>query len=268
MTKKDIQIELYQYPMIFDSLQYFEFANKLAEKLNEDKSILDKYPTEGKQKIFKQNLLVYHQLTVDGMLMNAPIAEQRLRYQQDGWFIWMQNYDFTTSYPCKDNDELFTYWFDKYFDRYFTQINFGDKYFVEAINNYKSRQYYCCVCGLFPLIEFIERRISKFDGESIFHIKKALDEKQVQNLSGCRSYFEKFENNLNSFLKNNIYALSTEVEKEPKVICRNRVLHGIFTRNINRTDCLKLFCIVKSMAQFANWLHSLEEIKRLSTELK
>ena len=118
------------------------------------------------------------------------------------------------------------------------------------------------------MIEFLERRISKFDGEGVFHIKNALDGSQVKDLSGYKKYFEKFESNLNQFLKDNIYAVSAETDEEPIFICRNRVLHGIFTRNISKTDCLKLFCIVKSMAQFANWLHSLEEIKRLTTELK
>lgn len=263
-----MEIELYTYPLIFDSLQYFDFANQLAEKLNVDKGILEKYPTKENQTTFDKNLLVYHCLIADGTVMNGTIAESNLRYQKDGWFIWLQTYNFTPGIPCKDNDELFTYWFDKYFDRHFGIADFGGRYFFEAINNYKSGQYYSCVCGLFPLIEFLERRISKFDGESVFHIKKALEESQVKDLSGYKKYFEEFESNLNAFLKENIYAVSAEIEEEPKVICRNRVLHGIFTRDINKTDCLKLFCIVKSMSQFANWLYSLEEISRLKEVLE
>ena len=264
-----MKIELYEYPPIFTSCDYFGFANELSEKLNADKAILDKEPTEENQIAFKNNLLVYHCSVADGTVMNGHIAESNLKYQQDGWFIWLQTYNFfSVAIESTSTDEQFTYWFDKYFDRHFGNINFGGSYFAEAINNYKSAQYYSCVCGLFPLIEFFERKISKFDGESVFHIKKALVESQVKDLSGYKAYFEKFENNLNVFLKDNIYAVSPENEEEPKVICRNRVLHGIFTRDFNKTDCLKLFCIVKSMAQFANWLHSLEEIKRLNAELK
>ncbi len=263
-----MKIELYEYPPIFDSLQYFESANQLAEKLSADKKILDEYPTEENITTFKKNLLVYHSLIADGTVINGTIAESNLKYQQDGWFIWLQTFTFfSVAIESTDTNEQFTYWFDKYFDRHFGNINFGGRYFNEAINNYKGGQYYSCVCGLFPLIEFLERRISKFDGESVFHIKKALDESQIKDLSGYKKYFEEFESNLNQFLKDNIYAVSAETDEEPKFICRNRVLHGIFTRNINKTDCLKLFCIVKSMIQFANWLNSLEEIKKLEAEL-
>lgn len=263
-----MKIEFYEYPPIFTSNDYFGFANQLAEKLNADKVILDNEPTEENQFAFKKNLLVYHYLVADGAVMNGHIAESNLKYQKDGWFIWLQTYNFYTyDDKFKSIDDKFTYWFDTYFDKYFGSIDFGGRYFAEAVNNYKSGQFYSCVCGLFPLIEFLERRISKFDGDSVFHIKQALDESQVKDLSGYKTYFEKFESNLNQFLKDNIYAVSTETDAEPKIICRNRVLHGIFTRDINKTDCLKLFCIVKSMAQFANWLHSLEEIKRLNSEL-
>lgn len=263
-----MKIELYEYPSIFASCDYFVYANQLAEKLNADEAILDKYPTDENHIAFKKNLLVYHCLIADGAVMNGSIAESNLKYQNDGWFIWLQTYNFYTyDDKFKSIDDKFTYWFDTYFDKHFGNINFGGRYFAEAVNNYKSGQYYSCVCGLFPLIEFLERRISKFDGASVFHIKQALGESQVKDLSGYKKYFEEFENNLNQFLKDNIYAVSTETDAEPKVICRNRVLHGILTRDINKTDCLKLFCIVKSMAQFANRLHSLEEIKRLSEEL-
>lgn len=258
-----MRIEPYGYPPILHSMQYFELANDLAKKINVDKEILDKDPTEENKDTFNKNLLVYHYLIVDGTVINGSFSESNLRYQQDGWFIWLQNYSFTTSYPYNSNDELFTYWFDKYFDQNFSNVEYGGRYLVEAINNYKYGQYYSCVCGLFPLIEFFERRIAKFDGESVFHIKKALEESQVKDLSGYKKYFEDFETNLNTFLKDNIYAVSAEADEEPNVICRNRVLHGIFTRDINKTDCLKLFCIVKSMSQFAYWLYSLEEIKRL-----
>ena len=261
---ENTKIELYEYPMIWDSFQYFESANRLAAKIAADKKILEKYPTAQNKTAFNKNLLTYHHLVVEGSIVNAAIAESNLGYQEEGWFIWLQIYNFTiVGTPFKDIDEKFTYWFDNNFDMHFGKVDFGGRYFSEAVNNYKSGQYYSCVCGLFPLIEFFERRISKFDGESIFNIKKALGESQVKDLSGYKKYFEEFESNLNKFLKENIYAVSAESDEEPKVICRNRVLHGIFTRDINKTDCLKLFCIVKSMALFANWLHSLEEIKRL-----
>ena len=269
MEEANTKISIYQYPAIYSSTQYFGYMNELAKKLESDEEILDKYPTSENQRAYKTNMLIYHWLHVNGTIMNGALAESNLDYQKDGWFIWLQTFDyFVPSASFKNIDEKFTYCFDKYFDDNFLAIEFGGRYWIEAINNYKSGQYYSCVCGLFPLIEFFERRISGFDGESIFNIKKALGESRVKDLSGYKEYFEKFESNLNLLLKDNVYAVSAEIEEEPKFICRNRVLHGIFTRDINKTDCLKLFCIVKSMAQFLNWLHSLEEIRRLSAELK
>lgn len=133
-----MKIELYECPPIFDSLQYFECANQLAAKINADKKILEEYPTDENKKAFNKNLLVHHCLVAEGTVMNGIIAESNLKYQQYGWFIWLQTYIFTLGVPCKDNDEKFTYWFDKYFDRYFGSINFGGRYFVEAVNNYNS----------------------------------------------------------------------------------------------------------------------------------
>ena len=186
-------IEPFKYPLIFDSLQYFESANQLAKKLNADKKILDECPTKENQTAFNKNLFLYHYLIAEGTMMNGAIAESNLKYQEDGWFIWLQTYNFYISgAPFKNTDDEFTYWFDTNFDMYFSKVDFGGKYFSEAINNYKSGQYYSCVCGLFPLIEYLERRISKFDGESIFHIKKALEESRVKDLSGYKKYFEEF----------------------------------------------------------------------------
>lgn len=151
---------------------------------------------------------------VEGSALNATIAERNLEDQKDGWFIWLQIYNFYIGgEPFKNIDEKFTYWFDTNFDMHFGKVDFGGKYFTEAIDNYKGGQYYSCVCGLFPLIEVFERRISKFNGESIFHIKKALDKSQVKDLSGYKKYFKEFEANLNKFLKENIYAVSSESDE-------------------------------------------------------
>lgn len=164
--------------------------------------------------MFNKNLLAYHYIVVQGSIINGTIAEQNLEYQKDGWFIGLQTYNFYISgAPFKNTDEKFTYWFDTNFDMHFGKDDFGGRYFSEAINNYKSGQYYSCVSGLFPLIEYFERRISKFDGESVFRIKKALDESQLNDLSGYKKYFEEFESNLNKFLKDNIYAVSSETEE-------------------------------------------------------
>ena len=170
---KEIQtnVEPYEYPLIMHSMQYFAFAEELADKIEKDKKILTEYPTIENEITFKRNLYIYYLLVADGTAVNASIAERNLEYQKDGWFIWLQNYNFTTSYPYKNNDELFTYCFDKYFDRHFNSQLCGGNYFQEAIENNKLGYYYACVCCLFTLIEYYERFISKFDGQTVFKIK-------------------------------------------------------------------------------------------------
>ena len=73
---------------------------------------------------------------------------------------------------------------------------------------------------------------------------------------------------MNSFLSNYVYSSSTESEEEPKVISRNRVLHGILTRDVNKTDCLKLFCIYCSLYSFNSWIETFTKVKRLKLDLK
>ena len=270
MEEAQEKIKIYPYPVIYSSSQHFSCAKELREKLYGDRKILDKHRTKDNYKAYLQNWLVYHLLVVNGTNWNGVLAEKSLEYQKDGWFIWLQNFEFyVPGVEFKNNDEKFTYYFDKYFDYEFLPISrYGAKYWLEAMNNYKDGQYYSCVCGLFPLIEYFQKQISKFDGKSIFNIKKSLEGSQVKDLSGYKAYFEKFESNLNGFLTKNIYAVSTEADEEPEFICRNRVLHGIFTRRISNTDCLKLFCIVSSMTQFASWLFSIRKIKELAAKLE
>ncbi len=261
------QIELYECPPIFHSMHYFELARELGEKLKKDKNILEKNESNENKITYFKNLLMYHLLLVEGTIINSEIAKKNLVYQKDGWFIWLQIMNFAPAILCKDNDELFTYWFDKYFDSNFPEIE-NNIYYNQVISNYKQGNYYACVCCLFPLIENIEKQISKFDGTEIFHIKKELSNTHIPKKQKCREYFEEFEKNMNIFLKDNIYNSSTESESEPKIICRNRILHGIFTRDINKTDCLKLLCIYRSMYNFNGWLNSLREINILGNYIE
>ena len=258
------KIKLYEYPPIFHSMQYFEEAEKLKQKLKNDEVILQKNECTTNKIIFNKNLQAYYILLIDGATMTSAVCETNNKYQKLGWFIWLQNFNIATTYSYKNDDELYTYWFDKYFDKYFNDEEINIPYYFEAVQNYKNNNLYACVCCLFPLIEYLEKQISNFDGKEIFHIKKFLDQSQVANIDGYKKYFEEFEKQLNTFLKENIYKISTEKDVEPDFICRNRILHGIFTRNISKTDCLKLFCIVRSMDSFKGWLNCFDAVKKIS----
>lgn len=259
-------IEPYKEPLIMHSLQYYPILREFEDKISKDQIILKANPSLENKIIYTRNLLFYHQMHVIATEVNSDIAKESLEHQKDGWFIWLQVFSFTPGIPFKTKDEEFTYFFDKYFDKTLSEID-GNNYYNECVSNYKCGNYYSCVCGLFPLIENIEKEIAKFDGKKIFRIKEALNNTHTPE-GQRKEYFEKFEKNMNSFLKDYIYKVSTESDEEPKVISRNRILHGIFTRKINKTDCLKLMCIYKSMYCFNAWLKSLTMIKNLTEELK
>lgn len=260
------KIEKYNYPNIFSSMDYFEHIVKLNAKIQKDKAILKQNNTPENNKIFIENLIIYHSLIVDEVLINSHIAKDSLKEQKDGWFIWMKIEGFSTTYDYKTTDELYTYWFDKYFDRYFPNKQ-DEPYFNEVVQNYKNGCYYSCACCLFPLMERIQRRISKFNGNTIFSVKNELSKSHLPDPQKCNDYLSKFEKSLNTFLDKNTYKKSVESDVEPKEICRNRVMHGIFTREISKTDCLKLFCIYESLYKFNYWLNSVNSIKVLIEQL-
>lgn len=261
------KIEIYQYPSIFVSSQYFEYAEDLKKKIEKDRIVLEQNKTLENEIAYKTNLLTYYYLLFEGGVQTSLVCEESVREQKEGWFIWLQNYHISTSIPFKNDDEKYTYWFDKYFSIYLETQNSTIPYYLEAVKNYKDGNLFACVCCLFPIIEYLERKISRQNGNEIFKIKPALKNLQMPQMEGYKKYFEAFEKNLNDFLINTVYKTSIEQEPEPEFICRNRIMHGIFTREISKTDCLKLFCIVKSMDCFNSWINITKSIKTLSEEL-
>ena len=266
--RNKMSITLYQIPGIFCSQEYFELATELKNKINDDEKTL----TEESQTIDKINHLknqyIYYWLMIEGTRINGLISEQQLSYQNNGWFIWLQNYRFTTPYSGQGVDIEFTYWFDKYFDRYFSREYYDVTVFVnEAIANYKEGRYYACLCSLFPVMEYMERRISNFDPSKNFSMKTELQKSNLPQVDNAVKYVNEFETNMNQFLIRHIYAKSTEANDEPDVICRNRIMHGIFTRDYNKTDCLKLFLIIRSMTQILDFIHYYNALEQLNKEI-
>ena len=261
------EIEIYKCPQIFNASQCFKIAKDLEEKNKKDAILLDKNFSKENNIAYKTNLLTYFYLMANGAIQISYVCDESVKLQKLGWFIWLQNYKISTSFPYKDEDELYTYWFDKYFDDYFINQDITIPYYSEATDNYKNNNLYACVCCLFPLIEYMVKKILKFDGNTIFHIKKELTNSKLSNVDGYKKYFDEFEDNLKKFLTTNIYKTSTEQDPEPNFICRNRILHGIFTREISKTDCLKLFCIIRSLDSINSWLNIINSIKNLSEEL-
>ena len=127
------KIEIYQYPSIFVSSQYFEFAEDLKKKIEKDRIVLEQNKTLENEIAYKTNLLTYYYLLFEGGVQTSLVCEESVKEQKEGWFIWLQNYHISTSIPFKNDDEKYTYWFDKYFSIYLETQNSTIPYYLEAV---------------------------------------------------------------------------------------------------------------------------------------
>ena len=262
-----MKIEVYKIPPIFTSNDPFMFAKDLHEKIEKDRKILKQFNDKDNLLAFKTNEYLYHWLICNGVATNGLISEERLSYSKSGWFIWLQNYDMHAAKEFHGIDEQYTYWFDKYFDKYFNSGLDDSENFKQVIECYKGNLLFPCACGLFSIIEFYLRRIFKFDGKDIFRVRKELEGSAIPEISGYKKYFMDFEKALRDYLSENYYAKSLESDSEPVEMNRNRIMHGIFTREISKTDCLKEFCIVRSLIMFYNWLQHIERMDALLKDI-
>lgn len=74
--------------------------------------------------------------------------------------------------------------------------------------------------------------------------------------------------NVNLLIKEHIFSNSLEKDEEPSIINRNRVSHGIFTREIDKKDCLQLFCIVMALKSLSDIIETDNRRKKILNELK
>ena len=138
----------------------------------------------------------------------------------------------------------------------------------EAIECYKNQKYFACACVIFSYLEKVERSITNFNPSEHFSMSKQLKIPQADAVV-CfnKEYFINFEKQMNDFLIENFYAKSYESDPEPKEINRNRIMHGIFTREVSKTDCLKLFVLLNSLIRFDDWLNCYRQMKEISPYL-
>ena len=135
----------------------------------------------------------------------------------------------------------------------------------EAIECYKNQKYFACACVIFSCLEKVERSITSFNPSEHFSMSRQLKIPQADEVV-CfnKDYFTSFEKQMDDFLINNFYARSYESDPELKEINRNRIMHGIFTREVSKTDCLKLFVLLNSLLRFDDWLNCYRKMKEVS----
>ena len=247
----------------------FSMAKELGEKLKQDKKILEDNCTKDNLVAYKSNEYLFYWLKFDYYNLRLVISQIDEEAFEDGWFVWLNDSRLEISgVGFETMDERRAYGYDKYFDYFFSILFNQNRYLDEAIWCYKNGKYCASACLLFTNIEFLERQIGDFNPADKFIMSKALKQTQTSTINAfSKDYYQYFEEKMNDFLHNNCYATSTANDPEPKVINRNRVMHGILTREISKTDCLKLFVLVKSMFLFNDWLSCYRKMKEISSYL-
>ena len=207
---------------------------------------------------------------------------QKKEMEKHGWMFPIQyaNARIVTSGEFSGKtEELYIRDFHSHFDSLFTNITLGkkdsrvDRYYKQAIACYKSRNYFSCVVTLFPIVESYHSYMNGFDGEQIYKIKNHLTEveNKVKNITQIFELKIKYYINLieqfNNLAKNHYFKFSEIKDPEPEIINRNRLMHGIFSREVSQKDCLQLFCVISNMVILKTMINANDEMNRLKIEI-
>ena len=269
--EKDIikTISIYQIGSIMSSDCVYNMVCELMSKMERDKKILNQYNTKENQLCYEKNEYALDWLKADYYNIRSLSSKIEEEDVENGWFIWLKDRQIIPGQQFDTLDEEYAYVCRKYFDYIFRPLFGQNGYLDEAIWCFREEKYRACVCLLFTVIEYLERQISEFNPSEKFVMSKELKQSQTTNVS-CfnEKYYQEFENKMNTFLRTNYYAKSTANDPEPKVINRNRVMHGILTRNVSEEDCLKLLILTKSMYLFNEWLECYRQMDKISKRIK
>lgn len=232
--------------------------------------------------IHNQNKYLYYELILrnefgKSLLGNFYSKTYDSLYQK-GWIMFRQDFR-VSGFPNKDSEHLYVDFFHEHFQTYFpSSISFDSEianaYYQQCRLAYVNDAYYICVQGLFPIIEYLYKKVGKFDGQSIFRIKKSFDKTKeqveliTQPFKTNIDFFVRMIDNVNLLIKDHIFSKSIEKDHEPSIINRNRVSHGIFTREIDKKDCLQLFCIVMALKSLSDIIETDYRRKKILNELK
>ena len=273
----------------------------LEKKLTADKEVLAQIERDYNQsqdefrceyitakRNYLSNVHFYYWLVLKKYFDDALVSEmpsfpdyQKEEMRRQGWMFPQAfiNSRITTSGNVNvTTEELYIRNFDRMFDDLFN-FSIGepnsriDRYFKQAIINYKNQCYYSCVVSLFPIIESYHQYITNFNEDSFYRIKDNLDvvKEKIKNVNQVYSirieYYINIARQFNDLAKNHYFSVSLDRTNEPEIINRNRIMHGLFTREISQKDCLQLFCALSNMIVIKTILDANEMLDKLSKEL-
>ena len=201
--------------------------------------------------------------------------------KKKGWMfpLYFVNTSIRTSGDIQISiEELYIRYFDKLFDELFN-FNIGepnsriDRYFKQAIFNYKNQCYYSCAVSLFPIIESYHQFINNFNQDCFYKIKDNLDDvaekiEHVKQIYAIQiDYYKNLVQQFNELAKKHYFKKSVSRKNEPEIINRNRIMHGLFSREISQKDCLQLFCVISNMVVIKNIIDANDNMNKIEEEI-
>ncbi|MDD4156724.1 MAG: hypothetical protein PHY08_09150 [Candidatus Cloacimonetes bacterium] len=273
------EIELYQSEEKY-SLSYIEDIIALNEKLPKDSLVLaaikkdydadnQEFEYEYKKAELAYNINLYNYYhyyvldffyrAIEGSLRNYQIGKSDFDIlKEKGWLIFDTNFHIMT-FDNRTVEQRYQDYFFTSFDNIFARIVIGEKgspidnYYKQSIDCFKHRLYFNCSLGLFSIIESLHQSLAKYDGSDFYEIKKNLDKvkdnvKEItQPIKTEVKHFQNLIDQLNDLISNHYFKRSKAIEDEPQIICRNRIAHGILSRDVSEKDCLQLFCVARTL---------------------
>lgn len=116
--------------------------------------------------------------------------------------------------------------------------------------------------------------MNNFNENRFYKIKENLEnlENKIENIHQIYnikiSYYINIVKQFNDLAKNHYFNISLDRTTEPNIINRNRIMHGLFTREISQKDCLQLFCVISNMIVIKNIIEANNKLNHVSEELK
>lgn len=225
-------------------------------------------------------LKYYFDQAIDSAIKIFPNF-QKEEMREKGWMLplfFINKKLMATGGSPVTTEELYIRNFDKLFDILF-DFNIGeknsriDRYYHQAIFNYKNQCYYSCAVSLFPIIESYHQFINNFNEDCFYKIKDNLESvtKKMENVKQIYNiqieYYKNLVKQFKKKKKKHYFKKSLGRKNEPTIINRNRIMHGLFSREISQKDCLQLFCVISNMVVIKNIIDANERMNVIENEL-
>lgn len=275
--------------VLYDKLRKDEvLLNEIEEDYNNDLGAFEKEYVTAKINHLK-NRYTHSWLILKWHFEQAWFTEtssftdfQKEEMKSHGWMFPQAfiNSKITTSGGVSvSTEELYIRNFDALFDNLF-DFNIGeknsrvDRYYKQAIFNYKNKCYYSCVVSLFPIIESYHQFINGFYENKFYRIKDNLDRishrmEDVKQIYAVKiSYYIDLVKQFNDLAGNHYFNKSIDRANEPEIINRNRLMHGVFSREVSQKDCLQLFCVISNMVVIKSMIDASDNMYKIEEELK